>query len=214
MERYLLGHLLNYNDEKGQMLSDDQIADNVIGVLFEAQDITASVLTWIHKYLQDDHKLLEAIKVEKMGVYEANEGGNMPLTWGRTDPNQNTGICIQNSCVMAAEDLVPMLSSFKTFLGRAWREYSRTVFLQTYLDLLVDPTGWLEWKGNFALHTLHYREYKNLGPGGSTIGRVKWGSYHAITSATEASKFTVQNFIAGKSCSMATGIPFLFGLDD
>jgi len=27
MERYLLGHLLNYNDEKGQMLSDDQIAE-------------------------------------------------------------------------------------------------------------------------------------------------------------------------------------------
>ena len=47
MERYLLGHLLNYNDEKGQMLSDDQIADNVIGVLFEAEDTTTSVLTWI-----------------------------------------------------------------------------------------------------------------------------------------------------------------------
>ena len=63
MERYLLGHLLNYNDEKGQMLSDDQIADNVIGVLFAAQDTTASVLTWILKYLHDDQKLLEAIKV-------------------------------------------------------------------------------------------------------------------------------------------------------
>ena len=45
MERDLLGHLLNYKDEKGQMLSDDQIADNVIGVLFAAQDTTASVLT-------------------------------------------------------------------------------------------------------------------------------------------------------------------------
>ena len=63
MERYLLGHLLNYKDEKGQMLSDDQIADNVIGVLFAAQDTTASVLTWILKYLHDDQKLLEAIKV-------------------------------------------------------------------------------------------------------------------------------------------------------
>ncbi|KAL5153675.1 Abscisic acid 8'-hydroxylase 4 [Glycine soja] len=75
MERYLLGHLLNYNDEKGQMLSDDQIA--------ESEDTTASVLTWILKYLEDDHKLLEAIKAEKMGVYKANEGGNMPLAWGQ-----------------------------------------------------------------------------------------------------------------------------------
>lgn len=63
MERDLLGHLLNYKDEKGQTLSDDQIADNVIGVLFAAQDTTASVLTWILKYLHDDQKLLEAIKV-------------------------------------------------------------------------------------------------------------------------------------------------------
>lgn len=59
----LLGHMLNYKDEKGQVLSDDQIADNIIGVLFAAQDTTASVLTWILKFLHDDQKLLEAVKV-------------------------------------------------------------------------------------------------------------------------------------------------------
>lgn len=63
MDKDLLGHLLNYKDEKGQSASDDQIADNVIGVLFAAQDTTASVLTWILKYLHDDQKLLEAVKV-------------------------------------------------------------------------------------------------------------------------------------------------------
>lgn len=84
MERDLLGHLLNYKDEKGQTLSDDQIADNVIGVLFAAQDTTASVLTWILKYLHDDQKLLEAIKAEQMQVYEANEEGKLSLTWGQT----------------------------------------------------------------------------------------------------------------------------------
>ncbi|KAL4350303.1 hypothetical protein AHAS_Ahas10G0128500 [Arachis hypogaea] len=63
MEKDLLGHMLNYRDEKGKTLTDEQIADNVIGVLFAAQDTTASVLTWILKYLHDDQKLLEAIKV-------------------------------------------------------------------------------------------------------------------------------------------------------
>jgi len=62
-EKDLLGHLLNYKDEKGKMLTDEEVADNVIGVLFAAQDTTASVLTWILKYLHDDQKLLEAIKV-------------------------------------------------------------------------------------------------------------------------------------------------------
>ncbi|KAL2335874.1 hypothetical protein Fmac_010320 [Flemingia macrophylla] len=130
----------------------------------------------------------------------------------RTDPNQNTGICIQNSRVMAGEDLVPVLSSFKTFLGRPWKEYSRTILMHTYIGSLVDPAGWLEWKGDFALDTLYYGEYMNIGPRGSTRGRVKWRGYRPITTASEASKFTVETFIAGRSWLPATGIPFFSGL--
>ena len=63
VEKDLLGQLLNFKDEKGQTLTKDQISDNIIGVLFAAQDTTASVLTWILKYLHDDQKLLEAVKV-------------------------------------------------------------------------------------------------------------------------------------------------------
>jgi (+)-abscisic acid 8'-hydroxylase len=58
-----LGNLLNFKNEKGEILTEDQIADNIIGVLFAAQDTTASVLTWILKYLHDDQKLLEDVKV-------------------------------------------------------------------------------------------------------------------------------------------------------
>ncbi|OMO98092.1 Pectinesterase, catalytic [Corchorus olitorius] len=137
---------------------------------------------------------------------------NMVTAQGRTDPNQNTGISIHNSRVMAAADLALVLSSFKTYLGRPWKEYSRTVFMQTYLDSLVDPAGWSEWDGDFALDTLYYGEYKNLGPGSSTTGRVTWKGYHVITNATEASNFTVANFIAGTSWLPDTGIPFTSGL--
>lgn len=63
LEKDLLGHLLNYKDDNGQTLTEDQIADNIIGVLFAARDTTASVITWILKYLHDDRKLLEAVKV-------------------------------------------------------------------------------------------------------------------------------------------------------
>ncbi|KAI4332648.1 hypothetical protein L6164_017540 [Bauhinia variegata] len=133
---------------------------------------------------------------------------NTVTAQGRSDPNQNTGIIIHNSRVMAAPDLVPVLSSFQTFLGRPWKEYSVTVFMKTYLDTLVDPAGWLEWNGDFALNTLYYGEYRNLGPRASTSNRVNWRGYHVITSETEASKFTVENFIAGNSWLPATGIPF------
>ncbi|PON69094.1 Cytochrome P450 [Parasponia andersonii] len=84
VEEDLLGHLLNFKDENGQTLTKDQISDNIIGVLFAAQDTTASVLTWILKYLHDDRKLLEAVKAEQKAILEENEGGRKPLTWAQT----------------------------------------------------------------------------------------------------------------------------------
>ncbi|XP_027335389.1 pectinesterase 2-like [Abrus precatorius] len=131
---------------------------------------------------------------------------------GRTDPNQNTGISIHNSKVIAASDLKPVQISVKTYLGRPWQQYSRTVFMKTYLDSLINPIGWLEWSGNFALSTLYYGEYMNTGPGASTANRVKWSGYHVITSASEASKFTVGNFIGGNSWLPSTSVPFTSSL--
>ncbi|PPS00381.1 hypothetical protein GOBAR_AA20266 [Gossypium barbadense] len=63
LEKDMLGHFLSFKDENDQKLSDEQIADNIIGVLFAAQDTTASVITWVLKFLHDDPKLLEAVKV-------------------------------------------------------------------------------------------------------------------------------------------------------
>lgn len=137
---------------------------------------------------------------------------NVVTAQGRTDPNQNTGISIHNSRVMASSELVPVLSSFRSFLGRPWKQYSRTVYLQTYLDTLVDPAGWLEWNGNFALNTLYYGEYRNSGPGSGTSRRVRWRGYRVITNPAEAGRFTVGNFIAGRSWLPAAGVPFTAGL--
>ncbi|XP_019433227.1 PREDICTED: abscisic acid 8'-hydroxylase 4-like [Lupinus angustifolius] len=81
--RDLLSCLLNWKGEKGEILSDEQIADNIIGVLFAAQDTTASVLTWIVKYLHNEPKLLECVKAEQKAIQKSNEG-NQPLSWNQT----------------------------------------------------------------------------------------------------------------------------------
>ncbi|THU67317.1 hypothetical protein C4D60_Mb05t23370 [Musa balbisiana] len=120
---------------------------------------------------------------------------NVFTAQGREDPNQNTGISIHKCKVAAAADLIPVQSNFSTFLGRPWKEFSRTVFMQSYLDSLIDPAGWLEWNGDFALNTLYYGEYMNRGPGSNTTGRVKWPGYRVINSTAEASNFTVTSFI-------------------
>lgn len=46
-----------------ESLTDDQIADNIIGVIFAARDTTASVLTWIVKYLAENPSVLQAVTV-------------------------------------------------------------------------------------------------------------------------------------------------------
>lgn len=137
---------------------------------------------------------------------------NMFTAQGREDPNQNTGISILNCKVAAAADLIPVKSTFKSYLGRPWKLYSRTVFLKSYMEDLIDPAGWLEWNDTFALDTLYYGEYQNRGPGSNTSARVKWGGYRVINSSTEASQFTVGQFIQGSDWLNSTGIPFYFNL--
>ncbi|XP_031287979.1 pectinesterase-like [Pistacia vera] len=133
---------------------------------------------------------------------------NIFTAQGREDPNQNTGISILNCKVAAAADLIPNQTNFKTYLGRPWKEYSRTVYLQSYIGDLVDPAGWLEWNSTFALSTLYYGEYKNRGPGSNTSARVTWPGYRIINSSNVAGQFTVEGFLQGSQWLNSTHIPF------
>ncbi|CAN1162448.1 Pectinesterase 3 [Linum perenne] len=137
---------------------------------------------------------------------------NMVTAHGRTDPNQNTGIVIQKCRIGATSDLQSVKGSFPTYLGRPWKEYARTVIMQSTISDVVHPAGWHEWNGNFALNTLYYGEHRNSGAGAATNGRVKWRGHRVITSDTEATGFTPGRFIAGGSWLSSTTFPFSLGL--
>ncbi|KAB1225516.1 putative pectinesterase/pectinesterase inhibitor 25 [Morella rubra] len=132
---------------------------------------------------------------------------------GRTDPNQNTGISIQNCTIEAAPDLAVNLTSTSTYLGRPWKNYSRTVYMQSYIGSLIHPAGWLEWDGTFATDTLYYGEFENHGPGADTSMRVHWPGY-TLMNASDALNFTVDNFTMGQNWLPGTDIPFSAGLLD
>lgn len=84
--------------------------------------------------------------------------------------------------------------------------------MNTYMTGQVQPRGWLEWYGDFALGTLWYGEYRNYGPGGSLSGRVQWPGYHKITDPGVAHFFTVEHFIDGRAWLPGTGVKFSAGL--
>ncbi|KAK2977280.1 hypothetical protein RJ640_005542 [Escallonia rubra] len=138
--------------------------------------------------------------------------GNMVTAQGRTDPNQNTGTSIQSCNIIASSDLEPVKGSIKSYLGRPWKEYSRTVVMQSYIGDHIDASGWSIWTGDFALKTLYYGEYSNRGPGAGTAKRVSWPGYHVITSAAEARKFTVAELIQGGAWLKSSGVTYTEGL--
>ncbi|XP_045800498.1 putative pectinesterase/pectinesterase inhibitor 24 [Trifolium pratense] len=122
---------------------------------------------------------------------------------GKTDPNMNTGISIQNCNVSPFGNL----SSVKTYLGRPWKNYSTTVFMQSTLGDFISPNGWLPWVGDSAPDTIFYAEFQNVGKGSSTKNRVKWKGLKNITSK-EAKKFTVKAFLSGDRWIPTSGATF------
>nr|XP_004247400.1 pectinesterase-like [Solanum lycopersicum] len=156
-----------------------------------------------------------AVVLQNCNLYARKPNDNQKNIFtaqGREDPNQNTGISILSGKIASAADLIPVESTFKNYLGRPWKEYSRTVFMLTHIGSLIDPAGFLEWNGSFALSTLYYGEYMNRGPGSNTSARVTWPGYRVINTSAEASLFTVGNFIEGKEWLPDTGFPFYVNL--
>ncbi|KAL9285006.1 hypothetical protein ACSQ67_024620 [Phaseolus vulgaris] len=156
-----------------------------------------------------------AVVFQKCNIYARKpmaQQKNTITAQNRKDPNQNTGISMHNCRIQPAPDLVPVKGSFPTYLGRPWKQFSRTVFMLSYMGDHIHSRGWLEWNGDFALDTLYYGEYMNYGPGAGVGQRVKWPGYRVITSAVEANRFTVAQFISGSAWLPSTGVAFAAGL--
>nr|AAK69695.1 putative pectin methylesterase LuPME1 [Linum usitatissimum] len=149
-----------------------------------------------------------AVVFQNCNIYtrSGSRGDNFITAQGRTDPNQNTGISIHN-CRIESDG-----SGAKTYLGRPWKEYSRTVVMQSVIGGHVASAGWAPWSGGFALKTLYYAEYMNSGPGAGISGRVSWPGYKGAVGPLEAGKFTVGQLIGGNSWLPSTGVSFDAGL--
>ncbi|XP_040998643.1 probable pectinesterase/pectinesterase inhibitor 46 [Juglans microcarpa x Juglans regia] len=126
---------------------------------------------------------------------------------GKFDPNQNSGISIQNCTISPYGDL----SSVQTYLGRPWKNHSTTLYVGNLMGSFIDPSGWLPWTGTSAPDTIFYSEFQNYGPGSLTKDRVKWQGVKNIT-RKQASKFTVSSFIQGNRWISAAGVPYKSGL--
>ncbi|ESQ50235.1 hypothetical protein EUTSA_v10001934mg [Eutrema salsugineum] len=138
---------------------------------------------------------------------------NTVAVQGRVDQFQTTGFVFQNCKIAANEHLMPVKAEYKSYLGRPWKRFSRTIVMESTIEDVIDPVGWLRWQDtDFAIDTLYYAEYKNKGPCGDTSTRVNWPGFRVINK-DEALNYTVGPFLQGDWIN-AIGSPVKFGLYD
>lgn len=78
------------------------------------------------------------------------------------------------------------------YLGRPWREFAKTVFLNCELGGHIHPLGWKDW--NKPHDHFYYGEYNSYGPGASPKTRADFSCQ--LTEA-EAAEYTVENVLKG-----------------
>ncbi|KAM6558781.1 hypothetical protein CsatA_028020 [Cannabis sativa] len=132
---------------------------------------------------------------------------NAVTAQGRKEQHQPSGIVLHNCSIVPEEKLIPDKLTIKSYLGRPWREFSRTVVIESTISDAIAPAGWSAWEGTFGLDTLYYAEYGNTGPGAKTDQRVKWKGFHVITK-NEAAQFTPGPFLDADKWIKSTGVPF------
>ncbi|ESQ55858.1 hypothetical protein EUTSA_v10024582mg [Eutrema salsugineum] len=126
---------------------------------------------------------------------------------GRKDRRETTGIVIHNSRITGDATYLPVKAKNRAFLGRPWKEYSRTIIMNTEIDDVIDPEGWLKWNETFALNTLFYSEYRNRGRGSGQARRVRWRGIRRM-SDRDAKEFSPGNFLRGNAWIPQTRVPY------
>ncbi|XP_074571194.1 putative pectinesterase/pectinesterase inhibitor 51 [Curcuma longa] len=139
-----------------------------------------------------------SIEVVPRAEGPAKAGSNPVAAHGRTDPAQATGFVFNGCSINGSADYLAAYrrkpGAHRAYLGRPWKEYSRTVYVNCYMGEVVMPEGWLPWKGDFALSTLFYGEYGSRGPGANPATRVKWSFQ---IPEEHVALYSLENFIQG-----------------
>lgn len=59
-------------------------------------------------------------------------------------------------------------------MGRPWRPYAATVFINCEMGKHICSAGWDNWRNPENEKTARYAEYGNTGEGADNTNRVKW----------------------------------------
>lgn len=121
---------------------------------------------------------------------EIHSKANSYITAASTPAGQKYGYIFYKCRLTADKDVD------KVYLGRPWRPFAATIFMDCELGKHIRPEGWHNWNNAKNEETARYAEYGNKGEGASTKNRVKWSKQ---LSKKEAAKVTLLD-VFGEDC--------------
>ncbi|NLC50240.1 MAG: pectin esterase, partial [Bacteroidales bacterium] len=92
---------------------------------------------------------------------------------------------IFNQCEITLNDEVSSV-----YLGRPWRPYAATIFMNCIFPKGIQAKGWDNWRNADNEKTARYAEFNNKGEGSNTCNRVDWVK---ILSKNKAENITLTN---------------------
>lgn len=118
---------------------------------------------------------------------EIHVKANGYITAANTPKDQRYGYIFSHCRITGEPDV-------RTYLGRPWRPYAATVFLNTEMSDAVRPEGWNNWNDPTRERTVRYAEFGSTGPGNRPVERVPWA--RRLTEA-EAHEYSIEGILGG-----------------
>lgn len=78
------------------------------------------------------------------------------------------------------------------YLGRPWRDFAKTTFINCFMGEHIIDEGWHDWDKCDARSTISYEEYNSSGPGGNPNKRASWAK---ILSYEEVMKDNIKDIL-------------------
>jgi len=110
---------------------------------------------------------------------------NSFITAASTPENEKYGFIFNNCTIEMGNE-----TTTGVYLGRPWRPYAMTLFMNCNMPKEIRPKGWDNWRKPENEKTARYMEFNNKGEGANVSERVSWAK---ILTTKEAAEYTVEN---------------------
>lgn len=187
----------NYAGPVGQAVACFTAGDRMIFKNCKFLGFQDTLYTWGKKsrqYFKDCYieGTVDFIFGSSTAVFDACEihsKSNGYLTAASTPEWKNFGYVFKN-CKLTAGKGVD-----KVYLGRPWRPYAKTVYLNCEMGRHITSKGWHNWGDKKKEKTTYYAEYGSTGPG--AVDKKERASWAKQLSSKKAGKYTLAEIFDG-----------------